>query len=56
MEVFHQTDSSVSTSPTISERVCKLFPVMGYFAGNIDGIRQDNDDNIYETLFEDGDT
>ena len=29
---------------------------MGYFAGNIDGIRQDNDDNIYNILFEDGDT
>ena len=29
---------------------------MGWFRGNIDGIRQNNDGNIYEILFEDGDT
>ena len=28
---------------------------MGWFAGNIDEIRQDDDGNIYEILFEDGD-
>ena len=29
---------------------------MGWFAGNTDGIRQDDDGNIYEILFKDGDT
>ena len=29
---------------------------MGWFAGNIDGIRQEEDGNIYDILFEDGDT
>ena len=29
---------------------------MGWFAVNIDGISQDNDGNIYEILFEDGNT
>ena len=28
---------------------------MVWFGGNIDGISQDNDGNIYEILFEDGD-
>ena len=56
VEVGHKTDSSVSTSLTISERVCKLFLGMSWFAGNIDGIRQADDGNIYEILFEDGDT
>ena len=51
MEVGHQTNSSGSTSPTISKRVRKLFPGMGWFGGDIDGIRQDNDGNIYEILF-----
>ena len=56
MEVGHQTDSSGYTSPTISEQVRKFFPGMGWFSGNIDVIRQDDDGNIYEVLFEDGDT
>ena len=56
MEVGHQTNISGSTSPTISERVRKLFPGIGWFAGNIYGIKQKNDDNIYEILFEDGNT
>ena len=56
VEVGHQTDISGSTLPTISERVCKLFPSMGQFEGNIDGIRQDDNGNIYDILFEDGDT
>ena len=29
---------------------------MGCFSGNIYGIMQDNDGNIYDILFEDGDT
>ena len=29
---------------------------MGWFSGNIDGIRKDDDGNIYEILFEDGNT
>ena len=56
VEVGHKTDISVSTSLTISERVCKLFLGMSWFAGNIDGIRQADDGNIYDILFEDGDT
>ena len=54
MEVGHLTDSFGSTPPTISERGRKLFPGMGWFAGNIDRIRQDDDGNIYEVLFKDG--
>ena len=56
VEVFRQNDSSRYTSPTISKRFCKFFPGMGWFGGNIGGIRQDKDGNIYEILFEDGDT
>ena len=56
MDIGHLTDSSGSTLPTISERVCKIFPGMGWFGGNIDGIRQDDNGNIYDILFEDGDT
>ena len=56
MEVGHQSDSYGSTSPTIYGQVSKFFPGMGWFGGNIDGIRQDNNGNIYEILFEDGDT
>ena len=55
MEVGHQTGSSGSISSTVSERVRKLFPGMGWFGGNIYGIRQDNNGNIYEILFEDDD-
>ena len=55
VEVGHHTDSYGSKSPTIPGQVCKFFPGMGCFGGNIDGIRKDNDDNIYEILFEDGD-
>ena len=56
VKVGQQTDSSGSTSPTISDHVCKLFPGMGWFAGNIDGTRLEDNENIYEILFEDGDT
>ena len=56
MEVGYHADSSWSTSPTISERVCKFLPGMIWFAGNIDGIRKDGDGNIYDILFEYGDT
>ena len=56
VEVGHHTNSSGSTSTTISERFRKLFPGMGWFGGNIHGIRQDDDGNIYDTLFKDGDT
>ena len=55
VEVGHHTDSYGSKSPTTTGRVCKLFPGMGCFGNNIDGIGQDNDDNIYEILFKDGD-
>ena len=56
MEVVRQTDSSWSTSSTVSERVRKSIPGMGWFGGNIDGIRQDNSGNIYDILFEYGNT
>ena len=56
VEVVHKTDSSGSTSPTISKIFRKLFPGMGLFAGNIDGIRQNDDGNIYEILLKDGNT
>ena len=55
-EFGNQTDSSGSISPTIPKLVRKLFPSMGWFGGNIDGIRQDDDGNIYDVLFEGGDT
>ena len=54
MDFFHQTNSSGYTSPTISEQVRKFFPSTGWFGGNIGGIRQGNNGNIYEILFEDG--
>ena len=53
VEVGQQTNISGSTSPTISERVRKFFPGMGWFAGNIYGIRQDDYGNIYEISFKD---
>ena len=56
MEIGHHTNSSGSISPTISKQVRKFFPGMGWFGGNIYGIRQDNNENIYEILFEDGNT
>ena len=56
VEFGHQTNSSGSTSPTITEQFRKLFPGMGWFAGNIYGIRQDGYGNIYDILFEYGDT
>ena len=56
LEVGHQTDRYVSTSPTISEWVRKFLHVMEWFAGNIDGIIQDKDGNIYDVLFKYGDT
>ena len=56
VEIGHQTNSSESTLPTISERVRKFFPGMGWFGGNIDRIKQDDDVNIYDILFEDGNT
>ena len=54
VEVVHKTNISGSTSPNISGRVRKLFPSMGQFSGKIYGISQDDDGNIYEILFEDG--
>ena len=56
VEVGHQTDSSGSTSPTITERIRKFFPGMGWFGGDIDGIRQDGDGSVYDILFKDVDT
>ena len=56
VEVDHQTNISGSTPPSISEQVRRLFPGMGWFSGNTDGIRQDDDVNIYEILFKDGNT
>ena len=48
MDFFHQTNSSGYTSPTISEQVRKFFPSTGWFGGNIGGIRQGNNGNIYD--------
>ena len=56
MEVGQQTGSSRSTSPTISEQVRKFFPGTGWLSGKIYGSRQDNDGNLYEILFQYGDT
>ena len=56
VQVGHQTDSSGSTSPTISEQVSKFFPIKGCLSGNIDGIRQDDNGNIYKVLFADDNT
>ena len=56
VEVGQKTDISGYTSSTISARVHKFFPGMGWFAGNIGGIRQDNDRNIDDILFKDDDT
>ena len=56
VEVFHQSDSYRSTSPTISKQVRKLFPGMGWFSDKIDDIRQEDNGNTYEILFKDGGT
>ena len=56
MEVENHTNSSGSTSPTLSKRVCKFFPGLRWFAGKIDGIRRDKDGNIYDILSEDNNT
>ena len=56
VEVGHQNNIFGSTLTTISKRVRKFFPGIGCFGVNIDRIRQDNDGNIYEILFGDGNT
>ena len=47
-EVGHQADSYRFTSISISKRVHKFFPGMGWFSGSIYGIRHDKNSNIYE--------